>query len=54
MVSRIQRPYMYGWMFTESRKYSVKTGFRTESSYPDKGSMVSTHGPNIKLLLAFA
>ena len=41
-------------MFTESSKYSVKSGFRTESLYPDRGPRMISYGPNIKPLLAFS
>ena len=46
-VSRTQRPDIYGWMFTYSGKYSVKSGFRTESLYPDRGPTVLSYGPNV-------
>ena len=51
-VSRTQRPDTYGWTFTDSGKYSVKSGFRTESLYPDRGPRVLSYGPNVKPLLA--
>lgn len=53
-VSRIQQPDTYGWMLTKSGKYSVKSGFRTESLYPDRWPRMSICGPNIKQLLAFS
>ena len=53
-VSRIHRTDSYGWMFTESGKYTVKWGFRTESLYPDTGPRIQLHGPNVKPLLAFS
>lgn len=53
-VSRAHRFDSYGWMFTESGKYTVKSGFRTKSLYPDKGSKTQFYGPNVKPLLAFS
>ena len=53
-VSRRQQTNTYGWMFTESRRYTVKSGFRTESLYPDKGPRIQLYGPNVKPLLAFS
>ena len=41
-------------MFTESGKYLVKSGFRTESLYPDRGPRTISYGPNIKPLLTFS
>lgn len=52
-VSRYSKPDTYGWMFTESDKYSAKSGFRMESLYIDRGPMTIICGPNIKPLLAF-
>lgn len=51
-ISRSQRPDTYGWMFNDFGKYSVKSGFRTESSYLDRGQTPISYGPNIKPLLA--
>ena len=35
-VSRSHKSDTVGWSFTESSKYSVKSGFRTESLYPNR------------------
>lgn len=52
-ISRNHRPDSYGWMFTESGKYTVKSGYKTDSSYPDKGQRMVSYGPDTKPLLAF-
>lgn len=53
-VSKTDMPNTYGWMFTESGKCSVKSGFKTETLYADRGPKVINYGPNIKPLLAHA
>lgn len=53
-VSRSHKPDTVGWNFTESGKYSVKSGFRTESLYPDRVQRCIFYGPNVKPLLAFS
>ena len=53
-ISRTQRPDTYDWMFTEFGKYSVKSGFRTEALYPDRGPRMISYGPNIKPPLLFS
>lgn len=53
-ISRTQRPDTYGWAFTDFGKYSVKSGFRTETLYPAKGPRIITFRPNVKPLLAFS
>lgn len=52
-ISRAQRPDTYGWIFTETGKFSIKSGFRTESMYPDKKQTTVTYRPDIKHLLSF-
>ena len=37
-----------------SGKYSVKSGFRTESLYPNIVQRSNLYGPNVKPLLAFS
>ena len=53
-ISRNDRKDSYGWSFTESEKYTVKSGYRIESLFPDKAHDLVPYGPNIKPLLAFA
>ena len=36
-ISRNSRHDVYGWMFTEFGKYSIKSGYKTEYLHPDKG-----------------
>ena len=52
-VSRSYKSDTNGWSFTESSKYLVKSGFKIESSLPDKGKGTILYGPNIKPLLAY-
>ena len=53
-VSRSHKPDTFGWSFTESGKYSVKSWFRVKSLYPDRVQRPLYFGPNIKHLLAFS
>ena len=53
-VSRSHKPDTVGWSFTESSKYSVKSGFRIESLYPNRVQRSIFYGPNVKPLLAFS
>ena len=53
-ISRRQRPDTYGWMFAESGRYTVKSRFRIESLYPDKGPRIQFYGSNVQPLLAFS
>ena len=53
-ISRSRKPDTVGWSFTESGKYSVKSGFQTESLYPDRLQRSIFYGPNVKPLLAFS
>ena len=52
-VSRFHKPDTFGWSFTESGKYSVKSGCMVISLYPDRVQRSLSFGPNIKPLLAF-
>ena len=52
-VSRTQRPDTSAWMYTESDKYSVKSGFKNESLFPDRGPRTIFYGPHVTPLLAF-
>lgn len=52
-ISRCHKSDSYGWSLTESGKYSVKSGFRTESLYPYRGQQTISFGPSIKHLLVF-
>lgn len=52
-VSRCHKLDTYGWNFTQSGKYSVKSGFKTESLYPYRGQQTISFGPSIKHLLVF-
>lgn len=54
VFSRNQQPDTYGRAFIESGKYSVKSGFRTETIYPDKEPRITPFRPNIKYLLVFS
>ena len=52
-ISRNDRKDSYGWSFTESGKYTVKSGYTVESLFLDKAHDLVPYGPNIKPLLAF-
>ena len=36
------------WSFTNTRKYTVKSGYYSECQYPDKITKVTSMGPDIK------
>lgn len=51
-ISRTSRHDSNGWAFTDSGRYTVKSGYQVESKYPDKGSPLLFFGPDTKLLLS--
>ena len=51
-ISRNPKSDSYGWHFTDHGRYTVKSGYRTEKSYPDMGEQNINMGPNTKPLLA--
>ena len=53
-ISQHGRHDFYGWSYTESRKYTVKSWYKTESLFPDKAQETVPYGPNNKRLLAFS
>ena len=53
-VSRSHKEDTVGWSFTESGKYTVKSGFKVESLFPDSGQKMTIYGLNVKPLLAFS
>ena len=53
-VSRSRRADTVGWSFTETGKYTVKSGFKVESLFPDRGQKMTIYGPTVKPLLAFS
>ena len=53
-ISRNGRHDSYGCSFTESGKFTVKSGCRVESLIPDKAQQILPYAPNIKSLLAFS
>lgn len=52
-ISRFLRPDSYGWAFTDTGKYTVKSGCKIESLYPDKEPEEVTFGPNVNPLLSY-
>lgn len=50
-ISRNDRQDFYGWVFTESEKYTVKFGYRVESLFPVQDLV--PYGLHIKPLLVF-
>lgn len=51
--SQNSRPDSYGWMFTETGKYTVKSCYKIETLYPDKVQGMASFGPDTKPLSAF-
>ena len=50
-ISRNPKPDSYGWHFTDHGRYTIKSGYRTEKLYPDKGTQYRDMGPDTKPLL---
>ncbi|XP_056847407.1 uncharacterized protein LOC130498081 [Raphanus sativus] len=51
-ISRFGRVDTIGWAFTDSGKYTVKSGFKTEAKYPDKVIQELPFDPDINPLLS--
>lgn len=51
-ISRYQRPDSNGWAFTDSGKCTVKSDYKIESQFSDKGLQEATFGPDIIPLLS--
>lgn len=50
-ISRISGPDSYGYNFTASCKYSIKSGYKTEKKYPINNSCLVLYGLDTKSLL---
>ena len=53
-ISRNDRQDSLGWSFTKTWKYTVKSGYKVESLFPDKAQEIVSYGQDVKPLLAFS
>lgn len=52
-ISRSRWPEFYYWAFTDTRKYTFKSGYKIELQFPDKVFQAETLEPDINLLLSY-